>query len=159
MKKIKINQIALVVFVALVILGAYDTHYLPVTYVSVCMATGYLLFFVGGKKDSSLTSTIGKKVIVRANTAGVHAGIVTEIDTATKSVVLKDACRLWRVYTRDKSGSISDIAANGLKEPLNQHSIGAKLLSVLIINNEGLEIAEMTNAAYESVLAASPKEK
>ena len=25
------------------------------------------------------------------------------------------AYRLWRVYTRDKSGSISDVAANGLK--------------------------------------------
>lgn len=101
---------------------------------------------------------IGKKVIVRANTAGVHAGVVKKIDLANKSVILTGACRLWRVYTRDNTGSISDTAANGLKLPLSQHSIGANLKSVLIINDAGLEIAEMTNAAYESVLEASPKE-
>lgn len=106
-----------------------------------------------------MKSMIGKKVIVRANTAGVHAGIVKEIDLKSKSVLLKGACRLWRFYTRDNSGSISDTAANGLKPPLSQHSIGAKLTSVLIINEAGLEIAEMTNKAYESILEAAPKEK
>lgn len=111
------------------------------------------------KNVDLMNSYIGKKVIVRANTAGVHAGVIAEIDLANKSVVLKNACRLWRVYTRDSSGSISDIAANGLKEPLNQHSIGAKLLSVLIVNDAGLEVAEMTDGAYESILAAAPKEK
>ena len=106
-----------------------------------------------------MKSYIGKKVIVRANTAGVHAGVVSEIDLANKSIVLENVCRLWRVHTRDTSGSVSDIAANGLKEPLSQHSIGAKLSSVLIINDAGLEVAEMTDAAYESILAAAPKEK
>ena len=105
-----------------------------------------------------MESMIGKKVIVRANTAGVHAGVIKEIDLATKSVVLEKACRLWRVYTRDKSGSISDVAANGLKLPLSQHSIGAVLNSVLIVNDAGLELAEMTDAAYASILKASPKE-
>lgn len=106
-----------------------------------------------------METTIGKKVIVRANTAGVHAGIVESIDLATKSVLLKNACRCWRFYTRDKTGSISDVAANGLKLPLDQHSIGAMLKSVLIINEAGLEISEMTDEAYESILAASPKVK
>lgn len=95
--------------------------------------------------------TVGKKVIVRANVAGVHAGIVESIDTANTSVVLKDARRFWRVYTRDKSGSISDIAANGLKKD-GDHKIGAKLLSVLIINPPGLEVSEMTDEAYDSVM-------
>ncbi len=102
-------------------------------------------------------SCIGKKVIVRANVAGVHAGVVESIDLANKSVVLTGAYRLWRVYTRDSSGSISDVAANGLKLPLNQHSIGAKLPSVLIINDAGLEVAEMTDDAYASILEAAPK--
>lgn len=106
-----------------------------------------------------MKTSIGKKVIVRANTAGVHAGIVESIDLATKSVLLKNACRCWRFYTRDKTGSISDVAANGLKLPLDQHSIGAMLKSVLIINEAGLEISEMTDTAYESILAAAPKEK
>jgi len=95
-----------------------------------------------------LKSFIGKKVIVRANVAGVHAGIVESIDGV--NVVLKNPRRLWRVYTRDKTGSMSDIAANGLKEG-GQHQIGAMMPSILIINPNGLEIAEMTDKAYASV--------
>lgn len=94
-------------------------------------------------------SFIGKNVIVRASIAGVHAGTVSEIDGTT--VVLKDARRLWRIYTRDKSGSISDVAANGLKKDADHH-IGAKLSSVLIANPAGLEVAEMTDEAHESVM-------
>lgn len=91
-------------------------------------------------------------MIVRANVAGVHAGLVEEFDAATQTVVLKDAYRLWRFYTRDKSGSISDVAANGLK-PNGGHSIGAKLASVVITNPAGLELAEMTDEAYASIEA------
>jgi hypothetical protein len=93
---------------------------------------------------------VGKKMIVRANVAGVHAGVVKSFDPKTQTVVLANAYRLWRFYTRDKSGSISDVAANGLK-PDGGHSIGAKLASVVITNPAGLELAEMTNAAYESL--------
>lgn len=93
----------------------------------------------------------GKKVIVRANVAGVHAGIVDSIDSKNSTITLKDAYRLWRVYTRDKTGSISDIAANGLK-PDAEHMIGARLDSVLIVNPQGLEVAEMTDAAYQSLV-------
>ena len=93
---------------------------------------------------------VGKKMIVRANVAGVHAGIVSAFDAATQTVVLEKAYRLWRVYTRDNSGSISDVAANGLK-PKGDHQIGACLASVTIVNPQGLEISEMTDDAYESI--------
>lgn len=93
---------------------------------------------------------IGKKMIVRANVAGVHAGIVEYFDAATQTVTLTGAYRLWRIYTRDKSGSISDVAANGLK-PDGGHSIGTRLLSVTIVNPSGLELAEMTKDAYKSI--------
>lgn len=93
---------------------------------------------------------VGKKMIVRANVAGVHAGVVKSFDPKTQTVVLANAYRLWRFYTRDKSGSISDVAANGLK-PDGGHSIGARLASVVITNPAGLELAEMTNAAYKSI--------
>jgi hypothetical protein len=93
---------------------------------------------------------LGKKMVVRANVAGVHAGVVAAFDAATQTVTLRNAYRLWRVYTRDKSGSISDIAANGLK-PDGGHSIGACLKSVTIVNPPGLELAEMTDEAYESI--------
>jgi hypothetical protein len=101
---------------------------------------------------------IGKKVIVRANVAGVHAGIVEscELGGLVPSITLTGAYRLWRIYTRDKSGSISDVAANGLK-PKADHQIGARLKSVLIVNPNGLEVAEMTEEAYESLAAYAPK--
>lgn len=95
---------------------------------------------------------VGKKMIVRSNVAGVHAGVVTDYSPATQSVTLKNAYRMWRFYTRDKSGSVSDIAANGLK-PAGGHQIGAKLLSVTIVNPTGLELAEMSDDAYASIEA------
>lgn len=100
---------------------------------------------------------IGKPVIVRANVAGVHAGILKAVDMATQTVVLRDAYRMWRYFTRDTSGSISDIAANGLKEPLSQHAIGAKLDEVVINNPPGLEIAVATADAFKTIQAAAPK--
>lgn len=109
------------------------------------------------KKATVKSSLIGKPVIVRANVAGVHCGILADLDTATAAATLTDAYRLWRVYTRDTTGSISDVAANGLKEPLSQHNIGAQLKSVLIINPTGLEIAEATPKAYASIQAAAAK--
>jgi hypothetical protein len=100
---------------------------------------------------------LGTPVIVRANVAGVHCGILESYDPANCALTLKDAYRLWRVYTRDASGSISDIAANGLKLPLGQHSVGARLDSVVIVNPPGFEIASATEAAYASVAEASHK--
>lgn len=97
-----------------------------------------------------MKAVIGKRMIVRANTAGVHAGVVKAFDPETQTVILENAHRLWRFYTRDKSGSISDVAANGLK-PDGGHSIGAQLASVVIVNPSGLELAEMTAAAYRSI--------
>ena len=95
---------------------------------------------------------VGKKVIVRAQVAGVHAGVVESFDPATQTVTLTGAYRLWRVYTRDKSGSISDVAANGLK-PNGGHSVGAKLACVVIVNPPGLELDAMTEEAYASIEA------
>ena len=94
---------------------------------------------------------VGKKVIVRANVAGVHCGVVEMYEPETQNILLKDVRRLWRVYTRDISGSISDVAANGLKDDAD-HSIGALLPTVIISNPSGLEIAECTDLAYLSIL-------
>ena len=43
-----------------------------------------------------------------------------------------------------------DLQENGLKENAD-HSIGATIPSVVIVNSAGLEIAEMTNSAWESI--------
>ena len=104
-------------------------------------------------------SIVGKQVIVRANVAGVHAGTVVAFDPATQMIHLKDAYRLWRVYTRDSTGSISDIAANGLKKPLSLHSIGARLDEVVIVNPQGLEVAIVSEGAMTSIADAAPKQK
>ncbi len=106
-------------------------------------------------KNSLQESIVGKAVIVRGNVAGVHAGIVVAVDFMTSTIQLKSARRLWRVYTRDSTGSISDVAANGLK-PDAEHSIGAVLPAVTIVNPPGLEIAEMTESAWQSVLNYGP---
>jgi len=102
------------------------------------------------EKEVKKHPMLKKNVIVRANVAGVHAGTVESIDGNT--VILVNARRLWRVYTRDKSGSISDVAANGLKDG-DKHSIGAQLKRVCIVNPQGFEIAEMTPEAHKSVMA------
>ena len=100
---------------------------------------------------------VGTKVIVRANVAGVHAGTVESFDPAANVITLTDAYRLWHYYTRDKTGSISDVAANGLCEPLSQHSIGARLKRVTIHNPQGFEIAEFNDERnFETIAKASP---
>jgi hypothetical protein len=97
-----------------------------------------------------MSNLIGTSVIVRANIAGVHAGTVESIDLANQTITLTKARRLWRIFTRDKSGSISDVAANGLA-PKKEHQLGAELPRVTIVNPNGLEIAEMTPEAAQSI--------
>lgn len=97
-----------------------------------------------------MSNLVGTHVIVRSNVAGVHAGTVESVDFENQTITLTKARRLWRIFTRDKTGSISDVAANGL-EPDKQHQIGAELVRVTIVNPSGLEIAEMTSQAAESV--------
>lgn len=108
---------------------------------------------IGEKMEKTKTiseEVIGKYVIVRANVAGVHAGEVVMLEPDKHTIMLKNARRLWRIYTRDKTGSVSDVAANGLKDGAD-HSIGVTIPSVTITNPAGLEIAEMTDKAWESV--------
>lgn len=94
---------------------------------------------------------IGTKVIVRANTAGVHAGEVEAVDFSTNTIMLKNARRIWQWKTRDRTGSISDIQANGLTEDAENH-IGATVPRVTIPNREGLEIGELTEKAWQSIV-------
>ncbi len=59
---------------------------------------------------------IGKKVIIRAKSAGVFFGTVKEVnDTAAgREVVLNNSRRIWRWYG---AASISQLAMEGTKEP------------------------------------------
>lgn len=98
-----------------------------------------------------MKNIIGKKIIVRAKLAGVHAGTVVGVDWENHVIQIENARRLWRVYTRDSSGSLSDIAANGLK-PDGSHSIGALLNRVTIQEPNGFELDECTDQAFQSIL-------
>jgi hypothetical protein len=113
-----------------------------------------------GKPSANNPTTsmlLGKPVIVRASIAGVHCGILSELHLETQTVTLTNAYRLWRYSTRDITGGISDVGANGLMEPLSKHNIGARLDAVMINNPQGLEIAEATAAAYASIKKAAAK--
>ena len=111
------------------------------------------------KSSESINASpiIGKDVIVRANVAGVHFGTVSQFDPATQTITLDNAHRLWRFYTRDTTGSISDVAAHGLKGPVNQHHIGAQLSSVVIVNPPGLEIAVCAPKVRATIEEAAAK--
>lgn len=93
---------------------------------------------------------VGKFVVVRAEIAGVHAGEVVMCDFKTNSVVLKNARRMWGWETRDTTGSLSDIAANGLCKG-KSHQIGATVPSTTVTNPRGLEMCEFTEHAWASV--------
>lgn len=55
-------------------------------------------------------------VIIRGSSAGVHAGVLESLDTATRSCVLSDARRLW--YWSG-AASLSELAVHGAKYPEN----------------------------------------
>lgn len=62
--------------------------------------------------QSGVNSLVGKKVIIRTFSAGVHYGELVEKDG--KEVILKNARRLWYWKTSNKGISLSEVANNGL---------------------------------------------
>lgn len=57
---------------------------------------------------------IGKKVIIRANRAGVFFGTLSEYDAVTRIAEIKDCRRLW--YWSG-AASLSQLANEGVKDP------------------------------------------
>ena len=90
---------------------------------------------------------IGKYVVVRTYSAGVHAGILKSRDG--KEVVLKDARRIW--YW-DGAASLSELAMHGTSKPEN-----CKFpCSVdMILLTEAIEIIPCADKARESIQAVS----
>jgi hypothetical protein len=62
--------------------------------------------------DGGLNSLIGKKVIVRTYSSGVHYGELVE--KSGKEVILKNARRLWYWKTTNNGISLSEVANAGL---------------------------------------------
>jgi hypothetical protein len=63
-------------------------------------------------KNKITDSLIGKYVIIRTYSAGVHAGILSMKEG--KEVILTDARRLWHWNTTNKGISLSEVANTGL---------------------------------------------
>lgn len=86
---------------------------------------------------------IGKHVIVRTYSAGVHAGILESQNG--KEVVLKDARRIW--YWKG-AASLSQLATDGTSRP-KECKFPCAVESILL--TEAIEIIPTTAKARESI--------
>lgn len=82
-------------------------------------------------------------VIVRAHTAGVHAGFLESRKGDT--VILSKSRRLWRWY----GASLSQVATTGLATGDNR--IGVEVLKTEIVSPQGFEILFCTEEASKNI--------
>lgn len=85
-------------------------------------------------------------VIVRAHTAGVHAGYLESRDAC--DVVLTRSRRMWAW----SGGSLSEVATYG-PSTKGENKYGAEVTRTTIVSPQGLEIAECTEAATKAIQA------
>jgi len=86
---------------------------------------------------------IGKKVIIRTYSAGVHYGELSDKEGA--EVILKNARRLWSWKTANGGISLSEIANSGLHK---DSKVCAKVEAIWL---EAIEIIPCTEEAIESI--------
>lgn len=86
-------------------------------------------------------------VIVRAHTAGVHAGFLESRKNDT--VVLTKSRRLWRWY----GASLSQVATTGLA--IGDNKIGAEVLKTEIVSPQGFEIIYCTKESQKNIQETS----
>lgn len=100
--------------------------------------------FNNTEKSTSLSKDfIGKKVIVRTYSAGVHFGTVEKADG--NEVILKDSRRLW--YWKAKKGiTLSAVAINGINT--KESKIATKVDRLWL---QQIELLEMTDEAIKTI--------
>jgi hypothetical protein len=92
---------------------------------------------------TGLNSLVGKKVIIRTYSAGVHYGEIAEKDG--KEVILKNSRRLWYWVTANKGISLSEVANGGIAE-------NSKICeAVPLIWLEAIEIIICSEEAIKSI--------
>lgn len=101
-------------------------------------------------KQEGLNYHVGKKVIIRTNSAGVWFGILDQ--KAGKEVILSNARRMWR-YFAAKSISLSGVAIHGINQEKSKicPAIDKQWL-------EAIEIISLTEKAIESIEGAKDVE-
>ena len=86
---------------------------------------------------------IDKKVIVRADRAGVFYGTLTAIEG--DEAIIKDCRRLWHW---DGAASLSQLAVEGVKRPLNcKFTVSVPLLGV----REVIEVIPVSDVAAGNI--------
>ncbi len=88
-----------------------------------------------------------KFVIVRAHTAGVHAGYLESRKGDT--VVLSKSIRLWRWY----GASLSQVATNG--PATGDNRFGVPVIKTEIFSPQGFEIMECSSEARVAIQAVT----
>lgn len=101
--------------------------------------------FAGANKPNQHTahSLVGKVVLARCYTAGVHCGEVVSVDG--ENVMLKNSIRLWSWKAKDGI-ALSGVAQNGITD-------GCKLDTVnpLLYLTGVCELIPMSHSAQESI--------
>jgi len=87
-------------------------------------------------------------VIVRAHTAGVHAGFLESRKGDT--VTITKSRRLWKWF----GASLSQVATTGLATGDNR--IGAEVIKTDVVSPQGFEIIHCSTEAQKSIQGASP---
>jgi len=89
---------------------------------------------------------IGEKVIIRARDAGVHFGELVSVDS--RSVVLKNARRMWRWWSGGGETTLSGVARHGLADR-QEVKIAGPVSEIGIL--DACEIISMSDVAIASL--------
>lgn len=93
-----------------------------------------------------MESMIGKFVIVRTYSAGVHAGVLSQ--KSGDEVILTNARRLWRFFAVGGIG-LSEVAVNGIVP--DKSRICTPVPSIWL---QAIEIIPASNTAKASIMGA-----
>jgi hypothetical protein len=94
----------------------------------------------------SLDSMIGKMVIVRTYSAGVHCGMLAQ--KSGREVVLVNARRMWSWWA-EESISLSGVAVHGIKREKSR--IAPAVAEIWL---EAIEIIPISDAVSDSIMGA-----
>jgi hypothetical protein len=103
--------------------------------------------FAPSSTSGGCNGLVGKKVIIRTYSAGVHYGELSEKDG--NEVILKNAHRIWYWKTPNKGISLSEVANAGLDK---ESKVCSPVESIWL---EAIEIIPCTKEAIKSIEATN----